>query len=121
MSTEVVEVGEETVRAFTLRAPFPPGLDTPHDLVAPHETAVYRFYDGLGDLFFDEADFAEDGGLLFAETFDVLFEQAQFRIDLNLFSVGFVNRGAQFLAEPRQMFILLLASFAFFFDGGNLQ
>lgn len=52
MSTEVVEVGEETVRAFTLRAPFPPGLDTPHDLVAPHETAVYRFYDGLGDLLY---------------------------------------------------------------------
>lgn len=52
MSTEVVEVGEGAVRDFTLSAPFPPGLDTPHALCAPNETAVYRFYDDLGDLLY---------------------------------------------------------------------
>ena len=39
---------------------------------------VIFLLDGLGDLLFDEADFAEDGGLFFTEPFNVLFEQSQF-------------------------------------------
>ena len=38
---------------------------------------VVFLLDGLGDLLFDKADFAEDGGLLFAEAFDILFEKAE--------------------------------------------
>lgn len=32
------------MRSYSLLAPFPAEAPTPHALVAPHETSVYRFY-----------------------------------------------------------------------------
>ena len=43
---------EEPLRSFTLCAPFPASTRTPHHLVAPHETAVYRFYRHQGQLLY---------------------------------------------------------------------
>lgn len=51
-TTEVCGAVEGAVRAFALPAPFPTASATPHDLVRPHETAVYRFYDVVGDLLY---------------------------------------------------------------------
>ena len=53
VSTEVLDAGElGAVRAFAFACPFPTGVETPHELVAPHETALYRFYDRDGDLLY---------------------------------------------------------------------
>ena len=45
MSVELLPPVKGGVRRFSVSAPLPAGRDTPHDLVAPHETAVYRLYD----------------------------------------------------------------------------
>lgn len=53
LTTEVLDAGElGAVRAFAFARPFPTGVETPHELVAPHETALYRFYDPDGDLLY---------------------------------------------------------------------
>lgn len=52
MSAEVLTAAEGAVRAFGLAAPFPAGRETPHELVRPSETGLYRFYDRFGDLLY---------------------------------------------------------------------
>lgn len=52
VSAEVVVAAEGAVRGFTLTAPLPRCVDTPHELVRPWETALYRFYDRFGDLLY---------------------------------------------------------------------
>jgi len=50
--TEAVGLEDGPVREFALTLPFPGETDTPHHLVRPHECAVYRFYDVVGDLLY---------------------------------------------------------------------
>lgn len=50
VSAEVLTAAEGVVRRILLTAPFPAGRETPQALVTGSERALYRFYDGYGDL-----------------------------------------------------------------------